>query len=210
MRYLKDSSKTAIIYGEQRIDYHHLIAKVLAFATHAGGTDGDRAAIVLENRPEWPIAFLSTWQNRQIPVPMDMQSSPEELAFMMRDAGVKTIWCSAKTAENAQAALSMVPELNAQLLRVEDIPEPAETSETLQFRETADEEIGVIIYTSGTTGRPKGVILTSRTSASTRTRSPSTCQSTARTTSTWRSSPSTTCSRSRPRCSCPWPSTPPW
>ena len=160
MRYLKDSSKTAIIYGEQRIDYHHLIAKVLAFATHAGGTDGDRAAIVLENRPEWPIAFLSTWQNRQIPVPMDMQSSPEELAFMMRDAGVKTIWCSAKTAENAQAALSMVPELNAQLLRVEDIPEPAETSETLQFRETADEEIGVIIYTSGTTGRPKGVILT--------------------------------------------------
>ena len=160
MQYLKDTPKTAIIYGNQRIDYHHLIAKVLSFSAHCGGANGDRVAVVMENRPEWPIAFLSAWQNHQIPVPMDMQSSPEELAFMMRDAGVKTVWCSAKTAANVQAALALVPELGTQMFRIEDIPEPAESAEPLAFRDIPDEEIGVIIYTSGTTGRPKGVILT--------------------------------------------------
>ncbi|MBO4618947.1 MAG: AMP-binding protein [Victivallales bacterium] len=160
MQYLKDAPKTAIIYGDQRIDYHHLIAKVLAFSAYTGGSDGDRVAVVMENRPEWPMAFMSAWQNHQIPVPMDMQSSPEELAFMMRDAGVKTVWCSTKTAANVQAALALVPELGTQMFRIEDIPEPAETNEPLEFRDIPDEEIGVIIYTSGTTGRPKGVILT--------------------------------------------------
>ena len=74
MQYLKDSSKTAIIYGKQRIDYHQLIAKVLAFAAQSNGSVGDRVAVIMENRPEWPMAFLSAWQNHQIPVPMDKRS----------------------------------------------------------------------------------------------------------------------------------------
>ena len=163
MQYLKDSSKTAIIYGERRISYHQLINKVHEFSAYAGGSPGDRVAVVLENRPEWPMAFLSAWQNGQIPVPMDMQSSPEELAFMMQDAGVKIVWCSEKTEPNVKAALALVPQLGTRSLRVDQVPplvSPAGDDATLTFRDMPDEAIGVIIYTSGTTGRPKGVILT--------------------------------------------------
>ena len=101
MRYLKDSPKTALIYGERRVDYHHLLLNIVAFSAYSGAGAGERVAIVMENCPEWPTAFLSAWQAGQIPVPMDTQCTPDELAFMMRDADVKAVWCSAKTADDS-------------------------------------------------------------------------------------------------------------
>lgn len=160
MRYLKDSSKTALIYGERRVDYHHLLLNLVAYSVYSGVGAGERVAIVMENCPEWPTAFLSTWQASQIPVPMDIQCTPEELVFMMKDAGIKAVWCSPKTMQNVQAALEMAPELGARLLCVDQVPSPVDSGEPVEFRDVLDDEIGTIIYTSGTTGRPKGVVLT--------------------------------------------------
>ncbi|NPA41863.1 MAG: AMP-binding protein [Aquificae bacterium] len=153
---LRDHKKTALIHGGRRISYGELIENVGSFANLMDTLPDERVLIISENRPEWIYSLFATWKRGSIAVPVDFMSTPEEIAYIIRDAKPKLAFCSEQTKENLEKAV----ELSGEELEVVNfdsvaLPKPLEKS---VHRDA--EDIALLLYTSGTTGNPKGVMLT--------------------------------------------------
>lgn len=159
MYYLKDTEKAAILAGERSITYHELVAAAIHCAGMCAVPAGERVAIFAENSPEWVMAFYGVWHAHQIPVPIDIMATPEEVAFILDDCRPAAVWCNQKSRPQMEAAVALAKKCHPKLFFLEEIRYTvADTA--YDFGENADDDIGVIIYTSGTTGTPKGVMLT--------------------------------------------------
>ncbi|GAA0891982.1 long-chain fatty acid--CoA ligase [Fulvivirga kasyanovii] len=133
---------------------------------------GDKVAIASFNRPEWVFADYAILQIGAINVPMYPNSTAEDYAYIMRDAGVKLVFAgdvdvTAKINE-AKQSLDHDPkvycfdEIEAATFWKQAL-KPV-TEQTLKEIDSlkagiAYEDLATIIYTSGTTGNPKGVML---------------------------------------------------
>jgi long-chain acyl-CoA synthetase len=143
---------------------------------------GDRVAILSENRPEWPIADLGSLLLGAVTVPLYTTLTPEQTAFVLQDAGCRTIFLSSD--HQLRKVLSMLPQTSIEKIVVMD---PIELTGDLAARAnicvTMDQiaqqqtsrlgpdleaqahaimpdDLATIVYTSGTTGTSKGAMLT--------------------------------------------------
>src|SRR5918992_532058 len=145
-----------------------------------GVRPGDRVGLLSENRPEWAIADYACLTACMADVPIYPNSTPDQVAYILRDSGSTAIFVS--TAEQAAKiaqvrrecpALRYVIGFDAQrhagvdltLAELEARGAAVETAERVAaYRKGADSvrpgDVATIIYTSGTTGDPKGVMLT--------------------------------------------------
>lgn len=139
---------------------------------------GDRVAILSENRPEWAIADFACLTARLIDVPIYPTLTPKQIAFILRDAGARTIFVSsapllAKLLEVREQlpALEHIVAFDADAVASGVVPLAvleAQGDAALaryaawedEARRVAPDDIATLIYTSGTTGDPKGVMLT--------------------------------------------------
>lgn len=156
--FLRDFQKTAMIYRGEEISYSRLIQAALRVAAACPLARGERSAIFAENRPEWAAAFFGAWHHGGINVPIDALSTPEEVAYILRDCAPSRIFCSPTTRPVLVAALALLegePRLEIRDLE-ESLPAAAAPAEVLPH----PDDVAVLIYTSGTTGGPKGVMLT--------------------------------------------------
>ncbi|MGH7962822.1 MAG: AMP-dependent synthetase/ligase, partial [Candidatus Binatia bacterium] len=138
---------------------------------------GDRLAILAENRPEWPIIDLACLFLGGVDVPLYLTSPPQDLAYILKDAGVTFIAVSGR--EQLAKILKIAGDLPglSHLVLLDDGPAeethlghlPALGINGVLARgerhggvsqPVADPGLATIIYTSGTTGLPKGVMLT--------------------------------------------------
>ena len=158
MKFLKRSEKPAIYYRDQVISHNELIARAVWLTKHYEATRGERVAILCENRPEWIYTFYSIWFQRAIPVPIDVQSTPDEIAYVLKDSTPTTIFCSAKAADNAKKAVELAG-IPIRLNVLDELDFASAKDEGTEFPDAEMEDTAVIIYTSGTTGSPKGVML---------------------------------------------------
>ncbi|MHB8069428.1 MAG: AMP-binding protein [Desulfobaccales bacterium] len=134
-----------------------------------GVEKGERVALLLENRPEWPLGYFGTLFAGAVAVPLDPVSRWDFLSYALEQARTRVIFTF------PQAPLSQL----RQLPFLEKIVVAGETGETgdkvLNFAEVLKtpgraeglpsarpEDLASIIFTSGTTGIPKGVMLTHR------------------------------------------------
>ena len=81
----------------QRFTYSDLenwAQKLATFLIKEGYKERNFAAILLENRPEWPIIYLGLMYAGLACVPLDPQTSPEELRNLIIDSTAKLIFCS--------------------------------------------------------------------------------------------------------------------
>jgi len=132
---------------------------------------GDTVALMLANRPEFHVADLAVMTLGATPYSIYATSSPEQIAYVVGDAGSK---------------VALVEELFLGLMRAADLPaletivvlEGAEGAGTRAWADVEATESGfdveaawraiepgdltTLIYTSGTTGPPKGVQLVHR------------------------------------------------
>ncbi len=153
MKFLKRSEKPAIYYRDQVISHNELIARAIWLTQHYQAARGERVAILCENRPEWIYAFYSIWFQRAIPVPIDVQSTPDEIAYVLKDATPTTIFCSAKSAEAAQKAVELAG-IPIRLNILDELDFASAKDEGTEFPDAEMEDTAVIVYTSGTPGSP--------------------------------------------------------
>lgn len=131
----------------------------------------DKIAIISGNRPEWIITDLAVQQIGAILVPIYPTTQNEELAYILNEAEVKTVFVSNQLLlHKYKAVLDSIPSIqrifsfdktdvqNWSVIAEASTQESLQTLEIIKLGISA-EHTATIIYTSGTTGHPKGVML---------------------------------------------------
>ncbi len=146
----------------------HRIAGGLA---KLGVKKGDTVALLLNNRPEFIPCDLAAVALGGIPFSIYQTSSPEQIQYVVSDAGSKVVIVERMFLEKLEQARSELPELEhvivvdgeggdqtlAELEQMDPGFDPAPIVDEL-----LPDDMLTLIYTSGTTGPPKGVQLTHR------------------------------------------------
>ncbi|MEW6744047.1 MAG: long-chain fatty acid--CoA ligase [Planctomycetota bacterium] len=166
----------------QAITYRELLRDSSALALgfeQRGLRKGDRVAIIAENSPNWLLADLALLSLGAIVVPRGEEASADELAFILRHSGVRTVLLSRPS---LVARLSQHPQLDIGILDGVPLEGDSPGPHVFTLEEVLREGLSLhldherelerstralephdpaaIVYTSGTTGRPKGVVLT--------------------------------------------------
>lgn len=140
----------------------------LAFLSQ-GVTEGNKVAIISENRPEWNFIDLALQQIGAISVPMYPTITSEDYAYIFNHAQVKMIFVGDQIIFDKAAQVAEDRKIYSfdHLEGVEhwsSLEEKGESGDLAALEESKSkvkpEDLFTIIYTSGTTGKPKGVMLT--------------------------------------------------
>lgn len=162
-------------------DYRRWADQLALGLQQLGVRDGDRVAILSENRLEWLLADAAILSLGAVDVPMHAPLVASQVAYQLLHSGSRGVVVSNQLqADKVAAALPEVPNLEF-IVSAEPIvwagPIPHYTVAGLIHRggragaaawndlirheaTLAADHLATIIYTSGTTGLPKGVVLT--------------------------------------------------
>ena len=133
---------------------------------------GDTVGFMLTNRPEFHLLDAAVMHLGGTPFSLYNTSSPEQIAFLLGDAGNRVFVVEAQFLERARSGMALAGAVE-QLVVLDARPEDAISIEELEAAEPGDDfdfeatwravqgdDVLTLIYTSGTTGPPKGVQLT--------------------------------------------------
>ena len=134
-----------------------------------GVVKGERVAILLENRPQWPMSYFGILLAGAVAVPLDPVSRWDHIHYTLEQTRARIIFTFPKA---PLSELQQLPFLERLVVvgRSEDSGEKLTNfQEVLQSSGSEAglpaprlQDLASIIYTSGTTGMPKGVMLTHR------------------------------------------------
>lgn len=175
--YNKHSERWEKLNGEQVANLCLSAAKGLAYLQIA---PGDRIAIYSPNRVGCIATELGIFMMRAVSVPLYATSTPDQVAFMVEDAGIETMFVGGQFQYNNAYEVQQRGGVLRRLIIFdpEVVLAPGDTT-SMYFDEflrrgdsvayenkanvTASQalatDLAVIIYTSGTTGKSKGVML---------------------------------------------------
>ena len=186
----KYGNRTALRYRDNtigkwpKISWNDFAEKVrltaVAMAEFGIGVQ-ENIGVYSQNMPQCLYTYFGAYSNRIADVPMYATSSPEQIAYIVRDANIHTLFVGEQQQyNNALIVQKQLPGILKRLIiydpSVKVNPEDktsiffddfirlgdnAHAGSTVKIRtsEANPEDIATIIYTSGTTGRPKGVVL---------------------------------------------------
>ena len=148
-----------------------------------GVAQGDRVAILSENRPEWAFTDLACLAAGAVDAPIYATLTPAQVLYILNDSEARVLVVS------TPHQVRKVQEIRAQakhlqhVIRLDEVPAELAAG-TVSFAEVRErgraalvqdpdavrkraaivqpEDLATLIYTSGTTGDPKGVMLTHR------------------------------------------------
>lgn len=156
----------ALVCGEERLSWRQAVRRARAIASgfvQLGLQRGDRVALLLGNRIEFPLILFAAAQAGLVTVLLGTRQQKPEIAYVLSDCGAKLLIHEASLSDRVPDA-NEVPDL-AHRIVVDDDPGKsgfARLSDHPPLEAAADvgeEDIAMILYTSGTTGRPKGAML---------------------------------------------------
>jgi len=163
-------------------EFGQKVARTSTALRSSGIRQGDRIAILSENRPEWPIADISSLLIGAVTVPLYTTLTAEQTAFVLNDSGCRAIFVSSD--QHLHKVISVLPKTQIEKIIVMDDLEftgdlapfaarcatmgavtqqgPDQLSPEIEqiSRSITPDDQATIVYTSGTTGTSKGAILT--------------------------------------------------
>jgi long-chain acyl-CoA synthetase len=175
MRIERDGREERYTYA----DFRECALRAAAFLRAKNVKPGDRVALLSENSPEWGMAYFGITRVGATAVPLEKESSTDEIARLLRLGEVSSLLVSPKLLEkhpglagklaregrarhihSFEELFRLLPEATEQK-RLAELFQSATTAESVSPNAVAS-----ILFTSGTTGNPKGVMLTHKNFAS--------------------------------------------
>ena len=136
---------------------------------------GDRVALLLMNSPEFMESFFAIAKIGAVCVPLNWRLVPDELQFILKDAGATVVIYGGEFAQTAGELKLRGPgtdvkhwvhvggdESCADFAKSYDALQGAASADTPEVN-ACDDDLLYIMYTSGTTGLPKGAMHTHTT-----------------------------------------------
>ena len=162
-----DLNKIAIIAGSHEVTYGEMLRRVAQFARKTPKGRQTKTVVFSENREGWAYAFFSVWLNEGIAVPVDASSTPDDVAYILRDCQPDAVWVSKeREAVLREAIKEAEAESEPSVFLIDDDECLSLDGEPMTsvlpwtaLSEPDNDNTAIIIYTSGTTGSPKGVML---------------------------------------------------
>ena len=147
------------------------VGRIAGGLASLGVSKGDTVAIMLNNRPEFIPIDMAAVSLGAVPFSIYQTSSPEQIEYVVSDAGAKVAIVEPAFLEVFEKARANLPQIETlivvdgeggdhTLAELEAIDPDFDISESVAAVEPDD--LLTLIYTSGTTGPPKGVQLTHR------------------------------------------------
>jgi len=162
----KNPDAEAAVCGDKRMSWREVITasqRIAAGFRKLGLKSGDRVAILLGNRIEFPLILFAAAHQGLITVLLGTRQQKPEIAYVLNDCGASCLIHEASLADRVPDAKD-VAELKHRIV-IDDDPS---RSDFAQFADkpllteaaaVREEDTAMILYTSGTTGRPKGAML---------------------------------------------------
>jgi acyl-CoA synthetase (AMP-forming)/AMP-acid ligase II len=167
--------KVALIDGMsgETITYAGLyrrVAQIAGWLAARGVVRGDRVACLALNGKAYTEFYLALAWLGAVLVPLNIRHSPQELAFIINDAGARLLFADATLAALAESTLDDCPAVTlklgtdqpgsgwvpfAELVAADNPLQPLNAS-------VSGESLFMLLYTSGTTGQPKGCMIAQR------------------------------------------------
>jgi long-chain acyl-CoA synthetase len=135
-----------------------------------GVGQGDRVALISDNRLEWAVAVHATLSLGAAYVPMYESQTRDDWTFILRDSGAKVVFGAKReivqALDEAKPGIPTLTHVCGFDLDAKDprsfatMLESGRTGPKLAAAQPSPEDVAAFVYTSGTTGEPKGVVLT--------------------------------------------------
>ncbi len=170
---------TALIEGESSLTYYELhdqAARVAGGLARLGIGRGRHVALILPNVPQFTIAYFACHYLGAPVVPLNIQFTPDEIAYHLADSDAVALIAWEEVAVPARAGFNRCGSCKEFILAKDEAPggggggAPADAASfaalamearpVTELPETMPDDSAVVLYTSGTTGRPKGAELT--------------------------------------------------
>lgn len=166
MRIERDGHKEQYTYADLR----ELATRAAAFFASHGIRNGNRVMLFSHNAPEWGMTYFGVLKAGATCIPVDPESTTEEVVNFARAGEASGIVISDKLKEERSALPEQLQAAGLNDVKIwtfdqvfELVEEDIEKARValLPPRVTA-QSVASLIFTSGTTGRPKGVMLSHR------------------------------------------------
>jgi long-chain acyl-CoA synthetase len=162
--------KKYLFFNECSFTYRDINAKAnraAAAFSEKGVKKGDRVAVMLENSPEFFIAFYGALKIGAVVVPVNTFLKQEEVAYMINDSQA-VLFITSQTFEHVAEGITNICENLQGVLAFHQTSFSSENINVLTAKMSSEnpmtkitsEDLAVFIYSSGTTGHPKGAMLT--------------------------------------------------
>jgi len=169
----KFSDHPAIVTSEKTVSYAELDAQSDAIASgliERGIEPGDHIGLYGVNSAAFVALYLGIQKTGAAVVPINLLLNPEEVAWILNDAEVKTLFYFEPFTAAVTSIRAKLPNIGTFVCMGEKRPDPSDLlfPDLLQSKPVnhhssiSPDSVAVIIYTSGTTGHPKGAMLTHR------------------------------------------------
>ncbi|MGH9745017.1 MAG: long-chain-fatty-acid--CoA ligase [Candidatus Acidiferrales bacterium] len=169
--------KIGIVCGNDRFTYGQFADRAgrLGGALQSlGVAPGDRVAFLSMNCHRLIEAYYGVLEAGAVLLPLNIRLAPDELAFILRDAGVKILFLGKDFLPLVDSFRSDVPGVE-RLILLDGSPQAdwlaPQNYESLlasampvraDFMKVDEDAVAELFYTSGTSANPKGVMLTHR------------------------------------------------